>query len=210
MTDEPPTEEQIKKEVPCSFSCCRNEQHWLEQYEFFVPTPKTISNTQNHGSILMSMAIACTINGKTSYWLLNVLFDSGGTATTINERALPKGCVPNMLKVPIVSQTIQGIYTTKRKVELDSLILPEFEKNLQIDSQSALVFSGESRYDIIFGQDFLSKIGMIIDFDRNIILWMGKKVLMKSFAEQNCHAIHTLYATEDKKILLMKNFWKHI
>jgi hypothetical protein len=44
-------------------------------------------------------------------------------------------------------------------------MLPEFSRSCRIDNQHAFVFAGQCNYDIIFGLDFLCKIGMKHIFD---------------------------------------------
>ena len=50
---------------------------------------------------------------------------------------------------------------------------------LTIDSQTALLFEGESRYDIILGRDFLHKAGIKIDFSGTYMEWLDQKVPMR-------------------------------
>jgi hypothetical protein len=115
-----------------------------------------------------SNLIAQQINNTTSLHLLRVLFDSGGTTTMINERALPKGCVPALLNQPILSKLIMGSFESKRVVRMNNLILPKFDRNKRIDSHSALVFSGPSRYDVILVRDFLQKDWNGIGFQKEL------------------------------------------
>jgi hypothetical protein len=50
---------------------------------------------------------------------------------------------------------------------MTNIVLPEFDRNKNIDSHHALIFSGPSRYDIILGRDFLLKIGMELNLKKN-------------------------------------------
>ena len=57
--------------------------------------------------------------------------------------------------------------------ELRNIRLPEFDKNCQINGVKALVFDNECKYDIIFGADVLSWIGLIIDYRHSNMEWYG-------------------------------------
>jgi hypothetical protein len=63
-------------------------------------------------------------------------------------------------------QMLGGLLKTSREVALQELaIIPEFSHSCCIDEQHAFVFAGPCDYDIIFGRNFLRKIGMKVDFD---------------------------------------------
>jgi hypothetical protein len=81
------------------------EQHWIDHFEFFIPLSKA-KYEPREDLIPSSMLIAQQINNNASSRLLRVLFDSGGTTSMINERVLTKGCVPTLLKKPVLSKTI--------------------------------------------------------------------------------------------------------
>lgn len=139
-----------------------------------------------HTPVPMTFLVAKTVNQHTSMRLLKVLLDSGGSATMAHERILPRGCTPTLLDNPTTSNTIAGTFTSKRSVCLRDLVLPEFDRNKKIDYQGAYVFGGECRYDVILGQDFLSKVGMKFDFSKNTITWEDVEVAMRS-AEGELH-----------------------
>ena len=99
----PPSERELQATMPCKFSCCRNEQHFVDAFMvneeldenmknyydnfFFIPTPKAITNknTNNNDLIPTTMMIICHIQKNVSGRLLRVLFDSGLGKTMINE-----------------------------------------------------------------------------------------------------------------------------
>ena len=60
--------------------------------------------------------------------------------------------------------TLAGRMTVNTMAKLRDLRLPEFNKNMSIESQMALVFGTPCRYNIIFGSDFLSKVGTKINY----------------------------------------------
>jgi hypothetical protein len=79
----------------------------------------------------------------------------------INRKCLPRNCqtckISNSQKVG----TLAGSYTSPEMVVLRNLRLPELDKNRNVDQQKALIFDADScRYDVILGDDFLSKTGI--------------------------------------------------
>ena len=62
---------------------------------------------------------------------------------------------------------------------LRDIRLPEFDKNRRVDEIKALIFDNECKYDIIFGADFLSWIGLIIDYRRGIMDRSGNTLPMR-------------------------------
>jgi hypothetical protein len=159
----------------------RLETHWmdgfsteqLQQQEQVEYRPKTTVAP-------MSFMVAKTINGKTSMRLLRSLFDSGGSATMIHERCLPRGCETTRLTNNVTSNTIAGNFSSERCVLMKEITLPEFDRNKKIDQQGAFVFGGECNYDVILGRDFLTNAGIDIRFQDNKIQWMNLTVEMKT------------------------------
>ena len=158
------------------------ETHWIdgfsieklqqEQEQVEYRPEKTVSP--------MSFLVAKTINGKTSMRLLRSLFDSGGSATMIHKRCLPKGCETTRLTNNVTSNTIAGNFTSEQSVVMREITLPEFDRNKRIDQQGAFVFDGECNYDVILGRDFLTNAGIDIRFQDNKIQWMNLTVEMKT------------------------------
>jgi transposase InsO family protein len=158
------------------------ETHWIdgfsieklqqEQEQVEYRPEKTVSP--------MSFLVAKTINGKTSMRLLRSLFDSGGSATMIHKRCLPKGCETTRLTNNVTSNTIAGNFTSEQSVVMKEITLPEFDRNKRIDQQGAFVFDGECNYDVILGRDFLTNAGIDIRFQDNKIQWMNLTVEMKT------------------------------
>ena len=126
-----------------------------------------------------SISISRTIQGQRSATLLKVLFDSGGTKTFINKRCLPKGATPTVLKTPLQGITAAGRLTANRAVLLRDIVLPEFSRSNKIDEQWAYVFDSDSHYDIIYGRDFLLKIGLDTCFSTKTTNWLDRKIPMK-------------------------------
>ena len=145
---------------------------------YSVPVPKTEAHK---GSALtpISICVTSTIGLLPTQQLFRVLFDSGSTATMINRKCLPTGCNTQSLSTAKNCVTLGGTFQTKERVILRGIKLPEFDKARRIDSQNALVFDGKSRYDIIFGADFLTKIGMKIDYANKSMDWFENSIAMR-------------------------------
>jgi hypothetical protein len=90
---------------------------------------------------------------------LRALFDGGSNTTFLHEGCLPPGATPKLTR-GCSGQTLASLRHTNRLVELKELVLPEFSRSSCVGFQSAFVFKGQCNYDIIFGQDFLRKIGI--------------------------------------------------
>ena len=159
--------EEVKASKPYPVTCCRgqhdvlNEQHWIENLVGEIDQEESTEKEYVIPRTLVPsiMAIANSINNHHSTQILKVIFDSGGSATLIHKKELPTRCVPSLMTQPIKSKTVEGTFESKRMVQMNDIILPEFDHNKNIDGQKALVFSGSTNYDIIFGRDFLSMIG---------------------------------------------------
>ena len=110
--------------------------------------------------------------------MLRVLFDSGATSCLINSSALPIGCQPTILPTPQKTTTAAGDFDTSKSVILKDLFLPAFDRSKRIFQCEARVFDAPCRYDIIVGRDFLSSIGLKMDFESHTMEWDGTKVDM--------------------------------
>lgn len=81
--------------------------------------------------------------------------------------------------------------------------MPEFDKTKQADDLVAYVFDADCDYDMILGQDFLSKAGIKLNFDIETIKWMDNAIRpMKERGQwNNLYNWYTATETfeEDKK-----------
>ena len=132
-----------------------------------------------------TMMIIRMIQKIPSGQLLRVLFDSGGTKTMIYASALPKICTPRLLERPLITNTIQGTMETKRFVTMDTLILPEFDRSLKVETHRAYVFDGPCKYDLILGRYFLGTAGITHDFLSHTMKWCNCTVSMKDPSSTN-------------------------
>jgi hypothetical protein len=155
----------------------------FEPDEVFKFSPQVVPKQQPRNRptdvVPSSIAVVKTMQNQQSGWLLKVLFDSGGTKTFLNSRCLPKGATPVMMQQPLVGLTAAGSFTANRMVRLKDIVLPEFSRTKRIDEQWALIFDSDSQYDIIFGRDFLLKIGLDTCFSTRTTNWLDQKLPMK-------------------------------
>ena len=66
-----------------------------------------------------------------------------------------------------------------RKAYLQEISLPEFDKSRKIDGADVYVFNSDCQHDIIIGRDILQKIGFIINFAENKMVWLDQEVQIK-------------------------------
>ena len=75
--------------------------------------------------------------------------------------------------------TLAGQMAVNTMVKLRDSHLPIFNKNMSIESHNALVFLSPCRYEIIFGTDFLNKVGMNINFEDSGEEWYDSKLPLR-------------------------------
>ena len=100
-----------------------------------------------------------------SHKILRILLDSGSRKTLIKRSALPRGTKPKKLSTTKTLTTLAGNVAAAEIVTLRDIRLPEFDKNRRIEEQKDLVFDAPCRYDIILGTDFLTKVGININYE---------------------------------------------
>ena len=116
-----------------------------------------------------------TIKNKESKQLFRVLMDSGATHTMMHEICLPPGANPSLISNGTKQiNTIAGLMQTSRKLNLQDMVPPEFDKSRKIDGINAYVFNSDCHHG-----DALQKIGFIINFAESKIVWFDQEVEMK-------------------------------
>ena len=146
-------------------------------YMYNVPVPKC-RDPRTMSLTPISIAVVDTIGLVRSRKLLKVLFDPGSTRTLIKKSIVPEKAVPISLGREKRVKTITGSLNTRKMTRLRDIRLPEFDKNRRIDQIKALIFDNECKYDIIFGADFLSWIGLNILYRQGVIDWCGNTLPM--------------------------------
>ena len=93
----------------------------------------------NVDKVPMALCLVSMMQKQKSAKPLVVLFDSGSSHTWLNQKALPKGCVPTKVDA-VSSRTLAGTLNSNLSVEMERLVFPEFFKTRFIDSVEARVF----------------------------------------------------------------------
>ena len=144
-----------------------------------IPVPKASLTSQPKSSLTpASLLVARTIQEVASGKVLRVLFDSGASHTLIHRSALPPACQPHQMN-SVQTKTAAGNFAIDQSVVLKNLYLPEFSKTKKMNSVKAFVFQAPCSYDIILGRDFLSDMGLLIDFVTHTVKWFDKAIPMK-------------------------------
>ena len=77
-------------------------------------------------------------------------------------------------------KTLSGQAMAQQVITLRDIRLPEFDKNQRISQQKALVFDNNNcRYDMILGTNFISKIGIKLDYNQGELLWYDSMLPMR-------------------------------
>jgi hypothetical protein len=122
-------------------------------------------------NVPIAILLVGTIQGHPSQQPLTALFDSGSTSTWFHERMLPNGAVPAMGS-RVDCATAAGILSSKRAVYMKDIVMPDFVRTRHIDGITAHVFgAADCRYDVILGRDYLSNIGLILNFQDYTVIW---------------------------------------
>lgn len=151
------------------------------QFEF--KNVEVIFTTDEKG-VTMPMATAyClvkSVNGFRCDRFLKCLFDTGGSVSMAHASVLPQGAPLLDTEVKTVCNTIAGNYKPTGYLRTEHMVFPEFDANLAVTSHEFLVFEPKCSYDLILGNDFLTKIGLKIHLDTLELEWQGKKIPMNS------------------------------
>ena len=143
-----------------------------------MPTTKT-SAPNHEGAIAHLLMVFHNIHNHESPRLLRVLFDSGGARTMIHRRALTNGVNPMWIDKNIIMTTVEGVYESGGELSLQNIRIPELDKNIIFNNQTALVFDSDCRYDVILGSDFLQKVGIDIKFSAGRVKCFGNTIPLR-------------------------------
>ena len=116
-------------------------------------------------------------NNKSRSKILRVLLDSGASSNIILSKHVSKRHIKDTKSK--IWQTSAGNFTTKGNVTLD-FKLPEFSESKEISLDFSIHDCNTSpMYDIILGRESLQTLAMIIDFDKQVIIWDDISIPMK-------------------------------
>jgi hypothetical protein len=104
---------------------------------------------------------------------LIALVDSGASASIVRARALPP-TVTRLHKKRTTFNTQGGNFVTSGLAFLP-FILPDFAKHRKVEMDFHIddTITDNPRYDIILGRDFLTKLGIVLDFATGVMIWDG-------------------------------------
>ena len=128
----------------------------------------------------MTMMLAGSIQQNGMDKPLLVLFDSGSQANWMRRGALPSGVNGKVVKQRQGS-TVAGSFSSSVEIDFQGIRLPEFYRNRTIDGFKAMVFNADCRYDVILGRDFLSVVGLQLDWKDHVMTWDEVTVPMKLY-----------------------------
>jgi hypothetical protein len=167
---------------------------------------------QQQPLIPASILIPSIIQGIENDRLLCCLFDTGGSSTIINRRALPKNVNPTKMKIPMKTTTAAGVFQINEMVTIEQSILPEFTKQIKIQTLNAHIFDSPScHYDIILGRDILNQLKIDILYSNKIIRWLDFEVAMKTkHYWQNAWNMYYTFAQDDNLFESVDSFLREI
>ena len=132
----------------------------------------------------MTTMLAGSIQQNGTAKPLLVLFDSGSKSNWMRRGALPNGVNGKVVKQRQGS-TVAGSFSSSVEIDFQGIRLPEFYRNRTIDGFKAMVFNADCRYDVILGRDFLSVVGLQLDWKDNGMTWDDVTVPMKLYPSKS-------------------------
>ena len=151
------------------------------------------SNTTLHPTTLeqntpCTLASCDTIGNVHSTTVLRALLDTGSSKTLIHKRVVPRNHQLLASDDDLRITSLAGTTNAPGLVLLGNIRFQEFNRNITIDKHPALIVDGDGlRYDVIFGADFLDKLGFIFDYDNHVVTWMGHELPLRD--------IHQFFST---------------
>jgi hypothetical protein len=118
-----------------------------------------------------TFSIICTINGVPSRTPLRVLFDTGSTLSYFYRQALPQGTKTSPTKKRRI-KLLDSFTHSSEAVTLDDIVFPELSPTRHVVTPfTCCIAERESSFDIIFGRDFLTTIGIDTINSRQVTVW---------------------------------------
>ena len=108
------------------------------------------------------------------------LLDSGATGCWISRTALPLDIQTNQVPT-VTNQTLASSFTSNESVDIHNLLLPEFHRMRHIEILPAKIFPKGCCYNMILGRDFMTELGIVLDFKRKMMEWDGSTVTMHEY-----------------------------
>ena len=112
------------------------------------------------------------------------LLDSGATGCWISCTALPPDIQTNQVPT-VTNQTLGGSFTSNELVNIHNLLLPEFHRTRRIETVPAKIFNKGCHYDMIVGKDFMTELGIVLDFKHKTMEWDGSTITMCEYPKDS-------------------------
>ncbi|KAL7568657.1 hypothetical protein ACA910_021659 [Epithemia clementina (nom. ined.)] len=130
-------------------------------------------------TVPLTLLLSRKIGGVTNDVPFRALLDSGADKMILHSRCLLPGMHPRVTNRAV--NTTMGTRPNVSEIDLHDIILPEFSRTKRVSTPLwADIFDApHSRYNIIVGRDLLSRLGVILDFQRGLSTWDNVNVAMR-------------------------------
>ena len=162
-----------KKHSYKSLDWCINDSYAVSNLTGHLKTKKHYSKAEKEK--LTPIIFAQLPNGQSGTRLCKTLLDSWASCSVVNSKAVQH---LNCKRAKITSfKTVAGQFNCK-EICNTQIKMPELKISATVDVQLH-VTQMNGHYDIILGQDILSKLGIILDFQQQIVCWEDEIVQMR-------------------------------
>ena len=96
------------------------------------------------------------------------LFDTGFTLTWIKKKSIPPGCNGTTTS-KVTGQTMAGTFTSNQALTCNNVTFQEFVRSRSFESINARIYFSDCRYNVIFGRDDISQMGLIMDLKEDFM-----------------------------------------
>ena len=158
-----------------------------------IREPKLVMATDRQGRTVPMASVVMVVKslqGRPCSKLLRVLLDSGGSDSMCARHLIPNGARLDQIPTRTLMNTLAGTYAPMGSVTMTDMRIPAFDKNRIVKSHSFLVFDTQCSYDAILGADFLTKVGMTLDYENLTIKWLGNEIPMETLNTKDQVAAH--------------------
>ena len=151
--------------------------------EIDYSTFEVVFQSDDKGRVMPMATAYCLVKSVNNFRcnrFLKCLFDTGGSKSMAHRSVVPSHVPLQPAPGSTLCNTIAGNYQPVGLITLEDMRFPEFTSNLSVDKHDFLVFEPKCTFDLILGNDFLTKIGLKIDLGNLELEWLGNKMPMNS------------------------------
>ena len=151
--------------------------------EIDCSTFEVVFQSDDKGRVMPMATAYCLVKSVNNFRcnrFLKCLFDTGGSKSMAHRSVVPFHVPLQPAPDSTLCNTIAGNYQPVGLITLEDMRFPEFTSNLSVDKHDFLVFEPKCTFDLILGNDFLTKIGLKIDLENLELEWLGNKMPMNS------------------------------